>query len=75
MSAEPHPLNAADAERSAARIAEIELGLTSEIDRSYWRGVAERRIAALEDDEPLFGLVPHEEAELTKLKQLLAGQD
>jgi hypothetical protein len=46
-----HPLNAADAARSEARIADIELGLTDPLDGSYWRDKLEQRIMMLEDDE------------------------
>lgn len=68
-----HPLNAADAERSRARIADVELGLTHPIDASYWRSKAEERIRALEEDEPVYGLVPHEVDELAALKRLLGN--
>jgi hypothetical protein len=70
-----HPLNLADAERSAARVADVELGLRADPDNEFWRDVAETRIRALDQDEPAFGLLPHEEAERAKLKQLLAGQE
>ena len=67
-----HPLNAFDVLRSQARLADIEVGLTSDAD-GYWRGKAEARIAALEGDGDMFGLAPHEEAELEQLKAMLAG--
>ena len=68
----PHPLNAADAERSKARVADIELGLKlGGLDGPYWRGKAEQRIRALEEDEPLYGLLPHEIEELAALKTLV----
>lgn len=67
---ETHPLNAADAARSEARVADIELGLTHPIDGSYWRGKLEQRIQMLEEDGESFGLVPHEELELSRLKAL-----
>lgn len=70
----PHPLNAADAERGKARIADIELGLTHPIDGGNWREKAEQRIRALEEDEPVYGLVPHELEELAALKTLLERQ-
>jgi hypothetical protein len=66
-----HPLNRGDAERSKARVADVELGLTHALDHSYWRDLAERRVTALEEDRETFGLVPHEEAELETLKALL----
>jgi hypothetical protein len=65
--ADNHPLNAADAERSKARVSDIELGLTHPIDGRYWRGKLELRIHALEEDASFYGLVPHEEAELRQL--------
>jgi len=71
MNAAVHPLNVADAERSAARIADIELGLTDPVDGDFWRHKAEWRIQALEADRPLYGLLPHEEAELARLKELI----
>lgn len=67
-----HPLNQPDAERSSARIADIELGLTHPLDGHYWRDKAKLRIEALEDDGKVYGLLPHEEAELERLKELLA---
>lgn len=67
-----HPLNAADAERSKARVADIELGLSDPIDGSYWRGKLDQRISALEEDSEWFGLLPHEECELAHLKALKA---
>lgn len=71
MSAEPtHPLNVADAARSEARIADIELGLTDPRDGSYWRDKLEARIMMLEDDDAVFGLVPHETSELERLKAI-----
>jgi hypothetical protein len=71
--ANAHPLNAFDCLRSQARIADIQLGLTSPADCGYWRAKAEARIAALEDDGAWFGHAPHEEAELEQLKGLLAN--
>lgn len=70
----PHPLNVADAERSKARVADVELGLSHPIDSSYWREKAEQRIRALEEDEPVYGLLPHEIDELATLKRLI-GED
>lgn len=73
MLSEPdHPLNAADAERSRARLADIELGLSHPIDHQYWREKLESRIQMLEEDGEDFGLVPHEERELAALRALLA---
>lgn len=73
MADEPdHPLNAWDAERSKARVADIELGLRHPRDAWYWRKKAEDRVGALEADAETFGLVPHEERELAALKALLA---
>lgn len=70
--ANAHPLNAFDCLRSQARLADIGLGLSSPADEWFWRDKAQRRIAALEDDGSMFGLAPHEEAELEQLKSLLA---
>jgi hypothetical protein len=73
MSAEPtHPLNARDAAESEIRIANIEQGVAGGdgIDRSYWLAKLRSRITALEDDEKIFGLVPHEQAELASLKAI-----
>lgn len=67
---ETHPLNVADAARSEARIADIELGISHPIDGSYWRDKLEARILMLEDDEPIYGLVPHETLELARLKAI-----
>lgn len=68
--AEPHPLNAADAARSEARIADIELGLKHPIDGGYWRDKLAERIRILEEDEPIYGLLPHEESELDRLRAI-----
>jgi hypothetical protein len=68
-----HPLNAVDCERSKARLADIELGLTSPRDASYWQGKARQRIEALEEDAQWLGLMPHEEAELEQLRGMLAN--
>lgn len=65
-----HPLNAADAERSKERVSNIERGLTDPIDGQYWRQKLEQRIQALDSDASIFGLVPHEEVELRRLKAL-----
>lgn len=67
-----HPLNAADCARSAARLADIQLGLTSRDDEVFWRDRAKRRIAALEEDGADYGLMPNEEAELEQLRAMLA---
>lgn len=67
-----HPLNQADAERSQARLADIELGLSHPLDAPIWRSRARSRVECLEMDANLFGLVPHEERELERLKALLA---
>lgn len=66
-----HPLNQVDADRSAARVADIELGLTHPSDGPYWRDVATARVLCLEADEELFGLAPHEVDELARLKALI----
>ncbi len=71
---ETHPLNLVDAERSKARVADIELGLGDPIDNSYWRDKAETRIRALEEDEPIYGLLPHEVEELAALKRLVGEE-
>jgi hypothetical protein len=67
---QPHPLNAADAARSEARIADIELGLSHPIDGGYWRDKLAERIRILEADEPIYGLLPHEISELERLKSI-----
>jgi hypothetical protein len=68
-----HPLNAADVERSNARLADIELGMTSPTDGDWWRAKARQRIAALEEDGAWLGLMPNEEAELEQLRAMLAS--
>jgi hypothetical protein len=66
-----HPLNSADAERSKARVSDIELGLSGDdMDRWYWRQKLDQRIRALEEDGKIYGLTPHEEVELERLKAL-----
>jgi hypothetical protein len=71
-----HPLFVSDCERSNARLADIELGLAGDPgDRWFWRDKANRRIEALEDDAVSFGLMPHEEAELERLKAMVAKAD
>lgn len=71
-----HPLNAADAARSEARVADIELGLAGpEEDRWFWREKLARRIKALEEDSEDYGLCPHEERELERLRALKAKAD
>lgn len=67
-----HPMVTAAAARSAARLADVELGLTHPVDGSYWRSQAQIRVDALEADEPVYGLLPFEVDELVKLKALLA---
>jgi hypothetical protein len=69
---DPHWLNAADAERSKARVADIELGLSHPEDGWYWRVQAQTRVTALEQDQPIYGLLQHEVDELAALKALLA---
>lgn len=69
---ETHPLNAADEERSKARVADIELGLSHPVDGDYWRSKLEQRIQMLADDRAIYGLVPHEEVELEQLQALKA---
>lgn len=66
-----HPLNAIDAERSKARVADIQLGLTSSDDAWFWVDKAKRRVTALEEDDVDFGLLPHETVELQLLRDLL----
>jgi hypothetical protein len=68
-----HPLDAVDAARSKARVADISVGLTCPRDGQYWRDKAEERVATLEEDSRTYGLLPHEEEELEKLKALLAN--
>jgi hypothetical protein len=67
------PLYESNEEASLSRVATIEEGLETS-DRTVWRKVAERRIAALEAEAPLFGLDEHEEWELRELKRLLEVQ-
>jgi hypothetical protein len=71
--ANAHPLNASDCERSQARLADIELGLTSSDDAWFWQDKARRRIRALEEDGADYGLMPNEEAELEQLRSMLAN--
>lgn len=60
----------------AGEIRSIEAGINGpEIDRWFWRTKAEARIRALKEDGAIFGLVPHEEAELAHLETLLARTD
>jgi hypothetical protein len=59
-----------DVARRTAAVSDIENGLRGE-DAWFWRGKAEMRVAALEEDGALFGLLPHEETELAMLKALL----
>lgn len=68
--AETHPLNLADEARSEARIADIELGLSHPIDSGYWRDKLAERIRILEEDGAIYGLMPHEERELERLKAI-----
>lgn len=70
-----HPLNAADAERSKARIADIELGLSHPVDGDYWRQKLKGRIEMLEEDREIYGLAAHEECELEALKALSQKAD
>lgn len=63
---------AADRQRSAARIADVELGLQHPVDAHFWRFHARARVACLEEDGEIYGLLPHEEDELARLKELLA---
>lgn len=63
----------ADRERSEARVADIELGLTGP-DAVYWRQRARDRIHALEQDKMDFGLVAHEVVELDKLIALVGRE-
>ena len=52
--------------------AAIEAGLAGpKIDRWYWAGLAEKRVTALREDGALFGLLEHEEADITALEHLL----
>lgn len=68
------PLIAAEVERANARIADIEIGLTSPGDADYWRQRGRSRIRILEQDRMDYGLMPHEEDELTRLVKLV-GRD
>lgn len=61
----------ADRQRSVARVADITTGIDHAVDPSYWRFKARIRIAALEEDEDIYGLLPHETEELAQLKDLL----
>lgn len=61
-----------DADKRRLAVAEITAGLQGpKEDRWYWRGKAEVRIAALEEDGKAYGLLPHEEAELATLRSLV----
>lgn len=58
---------------SGADIEAIARGLAGDADdRWFWRDKAERRLRALDEDEPIFGLAPSEIAERSKLRTLLA---
>lgn len=65
------PLDASDAARSEARVADIEIGISSSGDAAYWRSKGLERIRILEEDGPVYGLLPHEEVELATLKRIL----
>jgi hypothetical protein len=69
-------MNEADALRSVDRVNQIRdgLNLPDRFDRIYWIDKARRRITCLEDCEPIFGLMPHEQAEMTILRQLVAKE-
>ena len=43
-------------------------------DRWFWLDKIRRRIDALEDDQPRFGLVPDEVRELAKLREVLKAE-
>lgn len=60
-----------DAERSKARIADLELGMKSARDGAYWRARAVERARILRKDKEDYGLLPHEEEELTTLQAML----
>lgn len=60
-----------DGIKRANRLAEITDGLAGQ-NAWYWRDMAETRLRALQEDEPLFGLVPHEHDEMRALTRLLA---
>lgn len=68
-----HPLDAIAAERSKARVADIELGLKhpAPFERHLWEQRARTWLAHLERDADEYGLLPHEEAELEAVKRLL----
>ncbi len=74
MATAPAPSFASPAERSAARLADIELGLGNwrDADRRYWLEIAAMRITALEDDADSYGLFANEETELAALRILIA---
>jgi hypothetical protein len=61
------------AERAAARLADFELGLADPVHGAAWRSLASDRVDALEADARGYGLLPHEDAELDRLRALLAG--
>lgn len=42
-----------------------------DMDRSYWMERATNRLQALDEDEPVFGLVPSEHHERRVLRQLI----
>ncbi len=72
LSKGPHPPFPSEAYRSAARLADIGLGLSRDTDSRYWREHAAMRIVALEDESDSYGLYPYEETELAALRALIA---
>jgi hypothetical protein len=44
-------------------------------ERWFYHNTVKLRAAALEEDEPMFGLTPHEQVELALLKRVLADEE
>ncbi|NYD88800.1 hypothetical protein [Sphingomonas melonis] len=59
-----------DIARRNQSLADIAAGLNGP-DGDYWRNRATIRRDALLEDQPTFGLMPHEEQELARLNRLL----
>jgi hypothetical protein len=60
----------ADAKKRANDLAEIQDGITGE-NRWFWIDAAQTRLRALREDEPMFGLLPHERSECNALARIL----
>jgi hypothetical protein len=60
----------ADAKKRANDLAEIQDGIAGE-NRWYWADKARNRLNALREDEPMFGLLPHERSECNALARIL----